>query len=72
MSDDMVGKNRNGTWEALAGPDRPNMPLGGTGEAPSYKETKEREAGRVTDGVVVPVKPRKAGRREGLLLKVSF
>jgi group II intron reverse transcriptase/maturase len=26
----------------------------------------------VTDGVVVPVKPRKAGWREGLLLKVSF
>jgi hypothetical protein len=28
MSDDMVGKNRNGTWEALAGPVRPDMPLG--------------------------------------------
>lgn len=28
MSDDMVGKNRNGTWEALAGPVRPNTPLG--------------------------------------------
>jgi hypothetical protein len=28
MSDDMVGKNRNGTWEALAGPERPDTPLG--------------------------------------------
>jgi len=28
MSDDMDGKNRNGTWEALAGPERPNTPLG--------------------------------------------
>jgi hypothetical protein len=27
-SDDMVGKDRNGTWEALAGPGRPNTPLG--------------------------------------------
>jgi hypothetical protein len=28
MSDDMVGQNRNGTWEALAGPVRPDTPLG--------------------------------------------
>jgi len=28
MSDDMDGKNRNGTWETLAGPERPDMPLG--------------------------------------------
>jgi hypothetical protein len=28
MSDDMDGKNRNGTWEALAGPERPDIPLG--------------------------------------------
>jgi len=28
MSDDMVGQIRNGTWEALAGPERPDMPLG--------------------------------------------
>jgi len=28
MSDDMDRKNRNGTWEALAGPERPDMPLG--------------------------------------------
>jgi len=48
------------------------MPLGSAGEEPSYKETKGREAGRVADGVVVPEKPRKAGWREGLLLKVSF
>jgi hypothetical protein len=46
--------------------------LGRAGEEPSYKETKERETGRVADGVVVPVKPRKAGWREGLLLEVSF
>jgi hypothetical protein len=26
------------------------------GREPSYKETKEREAGRVADGVVVPMK----------------
>jgi len=45
---------------------------GRQGEEPSYKETKGREAGRVADGVVVPEKPRKAGWREGLLLKVSF
>lgn len=46
--------------------------LGRVGEEPSYKETKEGEAGRVTDGVVVPVKLRKTGWREGLLLEVSF
>ena len=28
MSDDMVRQNRNGTWEALAGPEGPNTPLG--------------------------------------------
>jgi hypothetical protein len=50
----------------------PTHHLGKAGEEPSYKETKEREAGRVADGVVVPVKPRKARWREGLLLKVSF
>jgi hypothetical protein len=72
MSDDMVGKNRNGTWEALAGPERPDTPLGRSGEEPSYKGTKGREVGRVTDGAVVPKKPRKSGWREGLLLKVSF
>jgi hypothetical protein len=72
MSDDMVGQNRNGTWEALAGPVRPKTSLGMTGREPSYKETKEREAGRVADGVVVPVKPRKARWREGLLLKDYF
>jgi hypothetical protein len=27
-SDDMVGKNRNGTWEVLASPARPDTPLG--------------------------------------------
>jgi len=50
----------------------PTCHSGRSGEEPSYKETKGREAGRVADGVVVPVKPRKAGWREGLLLKVSF
>lgn len=28
MSDDMDGKNRNGTWETLADPERPDTPLG--------------------------------------------
>jgi len=50
----------------------PILHSGSAGEEPSHKETKEREVGRVTDGVVVPMKPRKAGWREGLLLKVSF
>jgi hypothetical protein len=27
MSDDMAGKNSNGTWEAFAGPERLNTPL---------------------------------------------
>ncbi len=43
-----------------------------SGAEPSYKATKGREAGRVADGAVVPVKPRKAGWREGLLLKDCF
>jgi hypothetical protein len=72
MSDDMVGKNRDGTWEALAGPERPNIPLGMTGAEPSYKATKEREAGRVADGAVVPERPRKARWREGPLLRDYF
>ena len=46
--------------------------LGSTGAEPSYKHTKGREAGRVADGVVVPVEPRKARWREGLLLKYNF
>jgi hypothetical protein len=66
ISDDMAGKNRNGTWEALAGPALPDTPLGiRTGAEPSYKETKEREAGRVADGVVVPVKFWKQNRGKG-------
>jgi hypothetical protein len=28
VSDDMAGQIRNGTWETLADPDEPNMPLG--------------------------------------------
>jgi RNA-directed DNA polymerase len=48
------------------------MPLGRSGAEPTYKETKEREASRVADGVAVPRKPRKAGWREGPLLKRSF
>jgi hypothetical protein len=27
MSDEMLGKTRDGTWGALAGPVRPDMPL---------------------------------------------
>jgi hypothetical protein len=46
--------------------------LSSAGAEPSYKVTKEREAGRVADGAVVPAKLRKAEWREGLLLKVSF
>jgi hypothetical protein len=65
MSDDMVGQNRNGTWEALAGPERPNTPLGNTGAEPSHKETKQREASRVADGVVVPMKFWKQNRGKG-------
>lgn len=66
ISDDMVRKNRNGTWEALAGPVLPEIPIGlRTGAEPSYKETKEREAGRVTDGVVVPMKSWKQDRGKG-------
>jgi hypothetical protein len=36
-----------------------------TGEEPSYKETKEREARRVADGVVVPMKFWKQNRGKG-------
>jgi hypothetical protein len=50
----------------------PTHHSGRTGEEPSYNERKGREAGRVADGAVVPVKLRKAEWREGLLLKVSF
>jgi hypothetical protein len=34
-SDDMVGKNRNGTWETLADPGNPILHLGRTGAEPS-------------------------------------
>jgi hypothetical protein len=71
MSDDMAGKSRDGTWEALADPLSPEH-RGDSGGEPSYKETKGREVGRVADGVVVPRMPRKARRREGPLLKDSF
>jgi hypothetical protein len=47
---------------ALADPTRH---LGMTGEEPSYKETKEREARRVADGVVVPMKFWKQNRGKG-------
>jgi hypothetical protein len=50
----------------------PTRHSGRSGEEPSYKETKRREAGRVADGVIVPMKPRITGWREGLLLKVNF
>jgi hypothetical protein len=36
--------------------DDPTHHLGMTGAEPSHKETKEREAGRVADGAVVPMK----------------
>jgi hypothetical protein len=40
MSDDMVGKNRNGTWEALAGPVRSNTPLGKQEKGPLIRKRK--------------------------------
>jgi hypothetical protein len=46
--------------------------LGRSGAEPSYKETKGREASRVADGVVVPMKFWKTEQREGLLLKDNF
>ena len=67
MSDDMDGKIRDGTWEALAGPTQAQYATWeGVGGDPSYKETKEREAGRVADEAVVPVKLWKHNRGKGL------
>jgi hypothetical protein len=43
----------------------PTHQLGRSGEGPSYKETKEREAGRVTDGAVLPMKFWKQNRGKG-------
>ena len=40
--------------------------LGKVGEEPSYTETKEREAGRVADEAVVPVKLWKHNGGKGL------
>ena len=40
MSDDMAGKNRNGTWEALAGPERPDTPLGDQEKSPLIRKRK--------------------------------
>jgi len=45
--------------------DDPTHHSGMTGKEPSYKETKEREAGRVADGVVVPMKFWKQNRGKG-------
>ena len=52
-------KGRNGTWEALAGLTKKVR------EERFYKETKGREAGRVADRVVVPMRPWKQGRGKG-------
>jgi len=42
MSDDMDGKNRNGTWEALAGPDETQHATWGDQEkSPSIRKRKE-------------------------------
>jgi len=57
VSDDMVGKNRNGTWEALAGPARPNTPLGKSrSRALSIKTKREGSQKRVAAGAAVPMK----------------
>ena len=72
-------ERRHGWKEQETGLGKPSLALEGpihhlgtTGGEPSHKETKEREAGRVADGVVVPEKPRKARWREGPLLKNYF
>jgi hypothetical protein len=43
----------------------PTHHLGNTGAEPSHKETKQREASRVADGVVVPMKFWKQNRGKG-------
>ena len=53
ISDEMVGQNRNHTWEALAGPGDPTCHSGRSGGEPFYKATKGRETVRVADGAVV-------------------
>jgi hypothetical protein len=57
VSDDMVGKSRNGTWETLPDPDEPNTPLG-KNRSRALSITKEREGSqkRVAAGAAVPVK----------------
>jgi hypothetical protein len=56
-SDDMVGKNRNGTWETLTDPDKPNTPLGKRrSRAPSIRTKREGSQKRVAAGAVVPMK----------------
>jgi len=64
MSDDMVGKTGTG----LGKPSPTFRPTGQVGRERrfSYKETKGRTVGRVTDGAVVPVKSWKHDRGKGL------
>jgi hypothetical protein len=65
----MVGKTGTGLGKPSLALKRPDMLLGELEEkSPLIKETKKGEAGRVAERVVVPMKPRKAGRREGPLL----
>jgi hypothetical protein len=59
-SDDMDGQNMDGTWETFVGP--LTAERGSNGEEPSYKGTKGREAVKVADGVVVPMKSWKQDR----------
>jgi hypothetical protein len=64
ISDDMAGKIRTG----LGKPSSARMIFLRSEEEPSYKETKEREAGRVADGVVVLMtssETREEGRTPG-------
>lgn len=42
VSDDMVGKNRNGTWETLTDPDEPKTPLGKNRSRALSIKTKKR------------------------------
>jgi hypothetical protein len=56
-SDDMVGKNRNGTWETLTDPERPDIPLGkNRSRALSIRTKREGSQMRVAAGAAVPVK----------------
>ena len=57
VSDDMVGKGRNGTWETLADPEEPNTPLGkNRSRALPIRTKREGSQMRVAAGAAVPMK----------------